>query len=825
MVVSDVEVCTADNMYMLFFENQALGREGAVPLSNSLTVADKPRMERALRRDPQRFPLPFTQGHVIVSKVFLGRSFPIREGEPVDMSSYPKAYSVYRNVTMELGVKSHRDGPSQWFVFDHELVLPEYIVYFEYVTQGPPASPDLRTATDLPRSVDNTLLLDLLNTAPVLKPRPRMIGLDERTLLEVARANVLSQITVLNLHGNSLSKLKEISRLSALRHLTISFNEPNLEFVDASYNHIASLDGWKGLGKLKQLDLRWNKLTKAREETATLRKHAPALLRLDTRHNPWNRPDSVRRTIVGRLVTLTHLDDIPVTEEEVAAAAQITAGSRINQASLLANSRTDRECPRSLSLMSAAQLLCQLSSPPWPLHATPEPGWTARITALTLDGQRISRLANLDKLIHLRWASFNDNDISKVEGLENCLCLEELSLNHNCITNIDGLSKLHRLVKLSLNGNQLHCLDASALEQLPNLHFLSVENNCISSMHGIQRARALLELYIGYNHIATTRDIFHLKVLTNLIILELHGNPLVDKLENYRIYVVFQLPALKALDGVGVEVTESESAKDVFGGRLSTDMVAEKLGHSNYSDIRDLTMQACSIRTVDLSPTDLFLNLRSVNLENNNLTSFSGLVCLPNIKALCLNHNHIESILPRQKSQAHLTNRQLLYHKVNSSGYGRPWPSKGSRLTNLKALFLQGNDISQVEGLEGLTRLREWSLTRTGSKPWGKNSLVGQSVLLELHLAENRVRDLSNMEPLVQLRRLFLTRNKLQVRPYSVLVFFLISSSGIFCLALSALIQLLWRDEALASTLVSWMRPASSKSALFFPLIVFVCCV
>lgn len=32
-------------------------------------------------------------------------------------------------------------------------------------------------------------------------------------------------LQVLNLHGNSLSKLKEISRLSALCHLTISFNE------------------------------------------------------------------------------------------------------------------------------------------------------------------------------------------------------------------------------------------------------------------------------------------------------------------------------------------------------------------------------------------------------------------------------------------------------------------------------------------------------------------------------------------------------------------------------------------------------------------------
>jgi hypothetical protein len=35
---------------------------------------------------------------------------------------------------------------------------------------------------------------------------------------------------------------------------------------------------------------------------------------------------------------------------------------------------------------------------------------------------------------------------------------------------------------------------------------------------------------------------------------------------------------------------------------------------------------------VDLAPADLFHNMHSVNLEHNNLTSFSGLVYLPNIK-------------------------------------------------------------------------------------------------------------------------------------------------------------------------------------------------
>ena len=169
-----------------------------------------------------------------------------------------------------------------------------------------------------------------------------------------------------------------------------------------------------------------------------------------------------------------------------------------------------------------------------------------QITTLNLDSQRISKLINLNKLVNLRWASFNDNDISKVEGLDSCLKLEELSLNNNnnistlngrsrgpldseveitypsmqlpslalCLSLLSfssGLSKLHCLKKLSVDGNQLSTLDASVLDQLPNLSFLSVENNRISSLHGIHRARSLLELYIGNNHISTSRDIYYLK--------------------------------------------------------------------------------------------------------------------------------------------------------------------------------------------------------------------------------------------------------------------------------------------------------------------------
>lgn len=50
------------------------------------------------------------------------------------------------------------------------------------------------------------------------------------------------------------------------------------------------------------------------------------------------------------------------------------------------------------------------------------------------------------------------------------------------------------------------------------------------------------------------------QALSSLIILDLYGNPLVNKLENYRIYMVFHLPSVKALDGVTVvNITDAYS--------------------------------------------------------------------------------------------------------------------------------------------------------------------------------------------------------------------------------------------------------------------------
>lgn len=51
-----------------------------------------------------------------------------------------------------------------------------------------------------------------------------------------------------------------------------------------------------------------------------------------------------------------------------------------SQASLLAHSRTDSKRPRSLSLLSTAQLLCLLNPAPWVLNQELELHWTAKVS-------------------------------------------------------------------------------------------------------------------------------------------------------------------------------------------------------------------------------------------------------------------------------------------------------------------------------------------------------------------------------------------------------------------------------------------------------------
>ncbi|XP_033624638.1 leucine-rich repeat-containing protein 9-like [Asterias rubens] len=785
-----------------------LGRDGAVPLSNSVSLCDKPRIQSAVSRSMKEAssdPCPFRHGQLVVCKVYLGKSLPALDvNMKVNKQFYPNADSVFRpknfSVTDSDAQCECSARQCEWFIFDHEMVLPEYVIDFEYITKDKPPSPliDLYEAKSAERKMpvaihqDAHIDEDVLQMEPHIKPRPRLVSLSEDILLRLGAASCLTLITVLNLHGNGLTKLKSLAMLTSLQKLIVSFNElskledlahmASLEYIDASFNKLYTLDAFRGMSKLKTLDLSWNELSNTKDDLSILRKHAPGLVCLDLRYNSWQKPDGLRLRTIGRLKSLSMLDGQAVTESEATAALRMAAGSRISQVSLLAHTRTDVVRPRSLSLASCAQLLTLISRNKPDRLSENDSNWYSKVTTLYLDGQHLSKLSNLERLENLRWASFSDNDLTKIEGLDQCSQLEELSLQDNCIYKLEGIGKLSKLHTLNLSCNNISSIEASGLERLTQLQCLALSNNRISSLTGIAQVLSLLELYIGNNYIKNMREVFNLKNLPNFVILDLCGNP-VASVDNYRLFVVYHLKTLKALDGIAVESSEGGTAKDKFGGRLTQDFVAEKLGHSNFHEVRELDFPQSILRQVDLGTGEHFINLRSVNLEHNNLQSFSGLVYLVNLRVLCLNHNHVECIVPRLKGTGPKSNHKGfkedqadLYSPGNFTpilenlevlhlgynGISDLIKLQISRLPSLKALFLQGNEISKVEGLESLQDLRELVLDRNKIKGLSEYSFMNQWNLVELHMEENRLRELSHFQYLENLQRLYLGSNRLQ---------------------------------------------------------------
>ncbi|XP_037596403.1 leucine-rich repeat-containing protein 9 [Cebus imitator] len=781
-------------------------RKEAVILSNSLSISECPRIEflQQKHKDEKKHSLKhelFRHGILLITKVFLGQSVQAHEKKSISQSNYPLVNSVFipRKYLLNsvMGQRNCDCSVRQykWFVFDHDLVLPEYVVEFEYITM---------VKADSLFSVFNNVILqeskkksegsvfskdlkfddEVIKMEPRIKARPKLISLDDKTIFSLAKTSIYSHIVSLNLHGNSLSKLRDLSKLTGLRKLNISFNEftclddvyhlYNLEYLDASHNHVITLEGFRGLMKLKHLDLSWNQLKKSGDEINTLCKHITSLLTLNIQHNPWQKPATLRLSVIGRLKTLTHLNGVFISEEEATAAMKFIAGTRITQLSLLRHSSTKEERPRILSIWPSAKILTQISKLGPHLH--PSGNWYLKITALNLDGQHLFEITNLEKLENLKWASFSNNNLTKMEGLESCINLEELILDGNCISKIEGISKMTKLTRLSINNNLLTGLEQHTFDNMLHLHSLSLENNRITSLSGLQKSFTLVELYISNNYIAVNQEMYNLKGLCNLVILDMYGNIIVWNQENYRLFVIFHLPELKALDGIPIEPPETESAKDLFGGRLTSDMIAEQQGHSNFTQMQELNWTSSSIRH--------YLFFLSFSIPNHFLV-------------LCLNYNHIESIMPRLKPQTHLTNRQLLYQKVPSSGYGQQGISKTNRdtmssenlppimhslevlhlgyngicnliqlqlnrLRNLKFLFLQGNEISQVEGLDNLVVLQELVVDHNRIRAFNDSAFAKPSSLLALHLEENRLRELGKLQSLVKLEKLFLGYNKIQ---------------------------------------------------------------
>jgi Leucine-rich repeat (LRR) protein len=130
-----------------------------------------------------------------------------------------------------------------------------------------------------------------------------------------------------------------------------------------------------------------------------------------------------------------------------------------------------------------------------------------------------------------------------------------------------------------------------------NLTQLSLENNEISRLDGLEEMQCLMELYVGNNLISDVKETIKLKELQRLIILDISGNIMCsNKDQSYRIYCIFHLRKLRVLDGVSIDPNEHLEAKDTFSGRLTEEILVQRLNGRRLADMRELDLSNCKLR-------------------------------------------------------------------------------------------------------------------------------------------------------------------------------------------------------------------------------------
>lgn len=117
---------------------------------------------------------------------------------------------------------------------------------------------------------------------------------------------------------------------------------------------------------------------------------------------------------------------------------------------------------------------------------------------------------------------------------------KELILSKN-----SKISNLSEITKLNIYGEDIE--DISILLSMPKLEYLSLSSNKISSLSALSNCINLREIYLRNNNISSFEELNHLRLLFNLKILWLEGNPICDD-NFYRKKVLNILPQVISLD-------------------------------------------------------------------------------------------------------------------------------------------------------------------------------------------------------------------------------------------------------------------------------------
>jgi len=509
----------------------------------------------------------------------------------------------------------------------------------------------------------------------------------------------------------------------------------------------SEIEGLHTLSKLTALYLHNNQISKI-DDIYSL-KFNPSLKDLSLRGNLFSFTKGYKVQLFQLLPNITILDGKKVSEKDKT--------ETIEQSAALTDDL----------IIESSKMQAQVNNPSF-LKDVASHEWKAQIEVLNLSHLKIKKINSLNGMANLQQLNLSHNLIEKIENLDCCPNIEELNLEKNKITKIEGLDNLFYLKKLELGKNKISVIQN--LSHLENLNQLSLEDNQIETIADFPTFKNLMELYIGNNYIENVKEIKHLSELPKLIILDITGNPF-TKETNYRIFILFYMKKLKVLDGISIEASEAQLARETFTGRLSDEVLETRLNGVAATEVRALDLSNCKLRDFDdMFTSQRFPHLRELNLGNNLFQSLRCIGSLPHLRLLNMTGNKIESLI--------IPNTNILDNKRGLNGlqnlealdlsYNQLRDFNGLQFCQLKELRIlkaNNNEITKIEYLDNLLQLKELNVNHNKIRQFEQNSFSPMNSIKCLKINDNGLRNFTNIQRLYKMQHLFANSNRVNDFP------------------------------------------------------------
>eukprot|EP01063_Lacrimia_lanifica_P008591 TRINITY_DN15672_c0_g1_i1.p1 TRINITY_DN15672_c0_g1~~TRINITY_DN15672_c0_g1_i1.p1 ORF type:complete len:1553 (+),score=713.90 TRINITY_DN15672_c0_g1_i1:108-4766(+) len=568
-------------------EYEAAGKDGGVALTNSVFLSEQNRLLRMVKQGILGQNLnPATRqdgimGRLLITKVFLGKCCPERAGEkaetqyddkpgfnPIITPADAPACSKIRRKDYASSVGSvYRTKPGEpkhrvWFSFDHEVILPEYLVEYMYVPTPSaflstrlsistlidystddrldelqdvinklvPTKSDL-DATDIRSyahfflafihqcssivSGDKELSCELLSSSPIPKQRAKVSAIDTDLIKKSCRTNELSEVKYLNLFGNHIRKVAHLEQCTALQTLVLSFNEiqriegiadlPHLTHLDLSFNLIKRVEGLANLPALDKLELN-NNLIYRLEDVNVIKKTVPTITDLALQNNVICDVKSYKFIVLRRVPGLKVLDGKKLTAEDHKSAQEKL--SSMSPALVASCTHTQPTSGWALSLQPNLGCDKDGKNVHWKeeVHKREEAARAEIENEGMTPNHKDTEANGANGAPEAQPAEYSSDEEER--GTFHITRNEELVLSKaievNCpkmrVRRIENLDRCRELRRLNLSDNEIHRIEG--LENCPKLEELYMDDNRIVKLEGLSLLINLRKLELGKNKIS-----------------------------------------------------------------------------------------------------------------------------------------------------------------------------------------------------------------------------------------------------------------------------------------------------------------------------------